>query len=202
MRKITKKDKFLRFIALCFGFFSLSFGSIFDSELDCSLLKGVKEFEGHYYGISDYTMGYEEALLLTENSNAYLAIPDSKAENEFLSSLLTDNGLKTAFIGIYDSSYIANYCYDNAKCVFDDARFRTALNKPIYFKNWAANEPNNKVDENDKSEADFSKFKGEHYVVLQSNGKWADVGFKDRHNAIFEFDEAPSCFNQNTGGQE
>lgn len=190
---------------VCIGiiaFISLSFGSIFDTELDCALMGKVSEFEGHYYAISSYTMSFEEALILTENTNAYIAIPESKEENEFLTNLLLSNELEIAFIGIYDSSCIANYCYSDDKCVFDDSRFRTIKNKPMYYKNWADKEPNNKANINDK-EANFSKFKGEHYVILLKNGKWADVGFEERHNILFEFDEKPNCFTPiNTGEKE
>lgn len=184
------------------SFMSLSFGSIFDTELDCALMGKVSEFKGHYYAISSYPMSFEEALILTENTNAYIAIPDSKEENEFLINLFHFNKLEAAFIGIYDSAYIANYCYSDDKCVFDDARFRTMKNKPIYYKNWADKEPNNKANVNDMAK-DFSKFKGEHYVILRKDGKWADVGFEERHNIIFEFDKEPQCFTQtNTGEKE
>ena len=147
-------------------------------------------------------MGFEEALILTENTNAYIAIPDSKEENEFLTNLLHSDELEAAFIGIYDSAYIANYCYSDDKCVFDDARFRTMKNKPMYYKNWADKEPNNKANANDTAK-DFSKFKGEHYVILRKDGKWADVGFEARHNIIFEFDTEPQCsIDTNKGEKE
>lgn len=182
-------------------FVSIGFASIFDMELDCTLMGKVSEFQGHYYGISSYPMAYEEALILTESTNAYLAIPDNKEENEFLQSLLQSQNIEYgAFIGIYDSFYTANYCFSNDKCVFDDSRFRTIFNKPMYYKNWAEQEPNNQADESGK---DFSKFKGEHYVILQTaDGKWADVGFERRFNAIFEFDKKSNCFIQIDAGEK
>lgn len=200
MRKITQ-SLFNGFIAtMCLA--NLSLASIFDSELDCALMGKVSEFDGHYYAISAYPMGFEEAMILTDNTTAYISVPDSKEENEFLKSLLDLNDINAAFIGIYDKSYIANYCYSNDKCVFDDARFRTIKNKPIYFKNWADNEPNNQADTNSTAK-DFSKFKGEHYVILRKDGKWADVSVERREYVIFEFDEKPSCFTQtNTRRQE
>lgn len=196
MRKVKKV--FIGIVSLI----SFGFGSIFDAELDCTLMGKVSEFQGHYYAISSYAMSFEEALILTENTNAYIAIPDNKEENEFLANLLLSNELDFAFIGIYDSSYTANYCYGDDKCVFDDSRFRTIKNKPMYYKNWADKEPNNRADINDK-EANFSKFKGQHYGILYKNGKWADVSFKERYNVLFEFDLKPSCFTQiNVGEKE
>lgn len=78
MRKITK-SLFNGFIAaMCLA--NLSLASIFDSELDCALMGKVSEFGGHYYAISAYPMGFEEAIILTDNTTAYISVPDSKEE--------------------------------------------------------------------------------------------------------------------------
>ena len=189
------------FLALCVAN-SLFAWSIFKKELDCNIFSKVDAFEGHFYGITSYIMGYDEALILTEDAEAYIAIPDTKEENEFLLKFLDDKETQTAFIGIYDGTYTANYCVDDEKCAFDDRRFVTVKNKPIYYKNWADKEPNNKLAPQSENERDFSKKKGEHYVLLNKDGKWADVGLNERHKVILEFDEQPRCIIANTGAEQ
>ena len=168
---------------------------LLEKELDCSLFENISEFEGKYYAKSVSPMGLEEALSLIEHSNATIAIPKSKQENEFLTKLSNVNDdLNATFIGIYDPTYTANYCYEDDKCLFDVSRFVSLAKKPLYFRAFDEKEPNNRPLEQNAS--DFTKFKGEHYVVIKPNGKWADVGFKERHKVLFEFKSKPNCINE------
>ena len=57
MRKTMKR--LFNGVAAVICLANLSFASILDGELDCALMGKVSEFDGHYYAISAYPMGFE-----------------------------------------------------------------------------------------------------------------------------------------------
>lgn len=172
--------------------FSIVFVNLFAyADMPCFYIGTVKEFNGHYYAQSAKTMTFEEAYTLTKGSNAYLAVPNTKEENAFLSSMI-DIG-SNAFIGVADLSYTNNYCFEDTQCSYDDARFKDINNQPLIFKNWEDKQPDNKAKISDNG---IDKDKGEHFVILSSlSKKWSDVDSTAKYKALFEFETMPSCFN-------
>ena len=177
---------------------SLSFSQ---AAIQCKDYNDFKQFNGHYYTATVQKMTFEDARKLAEDSGGYLAIPDSKAENDFLSSLF--RGGQYAWIGVYDPSYISNYCVEgNAGCIYDDSRFKTVKGGPLTYKNWAQTQPDNLLKKYDivNGKERVSPL-GEHWVAMASPSRqWSDQGnhFGDTNNpvrnyALLEFDKIPDC---------
>lgn len=166
--------------------------SLAKAEIACYNLGTVKEFNGHYYALSAKTMTFEQANALSKGTNAYLAVPNTKEENAFLSSMV---GISSnAFIGVADLSYTNNYCLENKECNYDDSRFKGINNEPLSFKNWENKQPDNSAKSDDKA---TGKDKGEHFVILSNaTKKWSDVNSSAKYKALYEFETMPSCYNK------
>lgn len=182
--------------------FLLASSSLIGAELSCQHIGTVKKFDGHYYALSAKTMNFEEAYRLSFDTNAYLAVPNTKEENAFISTLV-DSG-SSAFIGVLDPNFTSNYCYDGQNCSYDDSRFKGVNNEPLTYKNFAEKEPDNRADKDNNLSG---QFKGEHFIIIDSSTrKWSDVSSEAKYKAIYEFDTMPSCYNDtsdsddNTGG--
>lgn len=181
-------------LILCSLITSSAFGIV------CSDYGDFKEFGGHYYSVTVKRLTFQKAKALAQKSGGYLAIPNSKAENDFITSLV--KGGQYAWIGIHDPNFTANYCHEIG-CVHDDSRFKTIKNEALIYKNWALHQPDNLVKAYDIVDG-ASKVAplGEHWVALASpNGKWADFGNHfDEHNnpiqqyAVYEFESMPECY--------
>lgn len=175
--------------------------SVLGYALNCSLIKDVKKWHGHYYTITVKRLTFLKAKQFAEANGGYLAIPNSQAENDFLKSLIPS--AKYAWIGVYDPQYTSNYCYDDTHCAFDDSRFTDIKGNPLTYTNWAKNQPDNLVKPYDiiNGKQMVSPL-GEHWVAMSStNGKWADFGnHYDEYNnpvkhfALIEFDKQPECY--------
>ncbi len=169
--------------------------------MNCSLVKNVKKWGGHYYTITTERLTWQQAKEFAEANGGYLAIPNSSAENSFLQSLIPKP--KYAWIGVYDPNYMTNYCYSDTNCAFDDSRFETIKGNPLTYKNWATDQPDNLVKPYDvyKGKTLVSPL-GEHWVAMAStNGQWADFGnHADEYNnpvkffALVEFNKMPDCY--------
>jgi conjugal transfer mating pair stabilization protein TraN len=169
--------------------------------LICSNYGDFKEYNGHYYTTTIKRLTFNDAKTFAQNSGGYLAIPNSQAENDFITSLV--RGGQYAWIGVYDPNYTSNYCYEGLTCAYDDSRFKTVKNSSLVYKNWATRQPDNLLKQYDIIDGiDKVSPLGEHWVALASpSGKWADFGnHLDEHNnpiqqyAIFEFDTMPECY--------
>ena len=168
--------------------------------IDCSNLNNITEYNGHYYITTTEKTTFTEAKLFAEQQGGYLAIPNDEEENNFLKNLIGGNN--EAWIGIWDSNLIDNYCYSESDCAFDDERFYDIKGDDLFYTNWDTNEPDNLVKAYDTvdGKAMVSPL-GEHWVVLNgSNGKWSDVGnHKEDFNnpykayALIEFDNLSEC---------
>ncbi|HEF6395378.1 TPA: conjugal transfer protein TraN [Campylobacter jejuni] len=177
---------------------SLSFSQ---AAIQCTDYNDFKQFNGHYYTATVQKMTFEDAKKLAEDSGGYLAIPDSKAENDFLSSLF--RGGQYAWIGVYDPSYTSNYCVEGSSgCIYDDSRFKTVKGNPLTYKNWAQTQPDNLLKKYDIVDGkERVSPLGEHWVAMASpSGQWSDQGnhFGDTNNpvrnyALLEFDKIPDC---------
>jgi hypothetical protein len=176
--------------------------SVLSYAINCSLIKDVKKWHGHYYTITTKRITFLEAKQFAENSGGYLAIPNNKAENDFLKSLIPSP--KYAWIGVYDPQYTSNYCYEgDDNCAYDDSRFVDIKGNPLTYTNWADNQPDNLVKSYDiYNGKQMVSPLGEHWVAMAStNGKWADFGnhYNEynnpvKHFALIEFDKQPECY--------
>lgn len=185
-------------------FIAFSFSYLFG--IDCNSMSSVSTFNGHYYAKTNTRTTYDTIRVSAVNDKAYLAIPNSAEENEFIKSLVGGN--TEAWIGVFDPNHAKNYCFDNVSCFFDDTRFRDVKGQVLTYKNWAAYEPNNFVDYGDMENniAVVSPL-GENWVVMNgNNGQWHDVGNHKisnqnprNHIAVIEFDTKPICFNESDG---
>jgi len=180
---------------------SLSVLFSFSYAINCSLVQNVKKWGEHYYTITANRLTWQQAVDFARESGGYLAIPNSAAENEFLKSLIPTP--KYAWIGVYDPSYMSNYCYEGGSCLYDDSRFRDIKGNALTYTNWAINQPDNLVKTYDiVNGKQMVSPLGEHWVAMSSlNGKWADFGnHADEYNnpvkfyALIEFDKMPDCY--------
>lgn len=170
------------------------------SILQAACTDEVVQYGGHYYSITNTRMTFNEAKQAAENSNGYLAIPNSEAENNFIKNLIGGN--RTAWIGIHDPNKMTNYCYPGTECAYDASRFRDINNNVLSYANWNSYEPNNYVYIEDvQNGTPMVSPLGEHWVAMFGNsGKWADTGNhmqvspKIMHFAVFEFDTKPDCY--------
>lgn len=188
-------------------FIAFSFSYLFG--IDCNSMSNISTFNGHYYAKTNTRAAYDTIRVSAINDKAYLAIPNSAEENNFIKSLVGGN--TEAWIGVFDPNHAKNYCYDNGTCFFDDARFRDVKGQVITYRNWASYEPNNFVEasdiENNLATVDPL---GENWVIMNGNtGQWYDVGNHKssnqnprNHVAIVEFDEKPICLNESDGVTE
>lgn len=196
---------FFSFKKTCFVFlagFSLSYGA----GITCTDYNDFKQYNGHYYTATVKKMSFDEAKKLAQDSDGYLAIPDSKAENDFLTSLV--KGANFAWIGIHDSNYTQNFCKEgSAGCIYDSSRFTSVKGSALTYKNFADKQPDNLLKQYDivNGKEKVSPL-GEHWVALASpSGQWADLGnhFGTNENpiknyALLEFDKLPDCMGGGT----
>ena len=187
----------------------IAFSFTYLFAIDCNSMSSVSTFNGHYYAKTNSRTSFDTIRVSAQNDKGYLAIPDSKEENEFIKTLVGGN--TEAWIGIFDPNYAKNYCYDNASCFFDDARFRNVKSQVLTYKNWASYEPNNFLENTDiENNLAVVDPLGENWVIINGNtGQWYDVGNHKnsnqnprKHVAIVEFDEKPICFNESDGVTE
>jgi len=169
--------------------------------LNCSSVTDIKKYNGHYYTITAHKLTFLEAKQFAEANGGYLAIPNSAEENNFLKSLIPTP--KYAWIGVYDPSYMSNYCYEGGSCLYDDSRFVDIKGNALIYTNWANNQPDNLVKSYDiLNGKQLVSPLGEHWVAMSSiDGKWGDFGnHADEYNnpvkfyALIEFESMPECY--------
>jgi conjugal transfer mating pair stabilization protein TraN len=180
---------------------TLLFIPIISFALNCSLVREVKEYGGHYYAVTTGATTFLEAKKFAEDNGGYLAIPNSNGENSFIQSLIPKPNY--AWIGVYDPDYTTNYCYEGDTCAYDNDRFIDIKGNGLSYTNWADKQPDNLVKHYDifKGKQMVSPL-GEHWVAMSSvTGEWGDFGnHKDEYTnpikflAIIEFEEMPECY--------
>lgn len=159
------------------------------------------QHDGHYYTVTKNRVKFSDAKALAENSNGYIAIPDSAAENDFLKTLIP--GGEFAWVGLYDPNYSDSYCYSTGGCPTNPGRFRTVKGTIPSFNNWMGGQPDNMVYEYDVYNGNQMVLPlGEHWAAMAFTGLWQDDGNHAsdnnnpvKHIALFEFDTAPECYN-------
>jgi len=165
--------------------------------MQCTDFGEFKHYGEHYYAITGAKFSFAHAKQIAENNGGYLAIPNTAAENTFLSS-----SFGTAWIGIYDPSLSqSGLCYWGQTYPHNTARFKTVKNEPLSYTNWISGEPNNALYEYDiVGGKQMVSPLGEHWIVLGENGQWGSFGNHAQENnnpvqfkAIFEFDSKPEC---------
>jgi len=176
----------------------LVFFTFLNAQSKCPDIKDLKQYNGHYYGITTNTMSFDEAKKFAQSKGGYLAIPNSVDENNFLKSIV--GGRKGAYIGIYDPNYSSNYSYSKGQKK-NPQRFVDIKGNKLSYSNWQSTQPDNLVEEYDVYDRKQRVSPlGEHWGVLDGNsGKWWDDGNhfsrgKAKHYALIEFDKAPECF--------
>ncbi|MCR2114037.1 conjugal transfer protein TraN [Campylobacter upsaliensis] len=200
-----KKFSFLsKSSILLLASFSFSYGA----GITCTDYNDFKQFNGHYYTATVKKMTFDEAKKLAKDSGGYLAIPNSKTENDFLVSLV--KGANFAWIGIHDSNYTQNFCKEgSAGCIYDSSRFKTIKGEALSYKNFASKQPNNLLKQYDivNGKEKVSPL-GEHWVAMAApSGQWADLGnhFGTNENpiknyALLEFEKLPDCAGGGSSG--
>lgn len=173
--------------------------------LNCTELKDLKQYNNHYYAITKNTFTFDEAKKYAEDNSGYLAIPNDLNENTYLKALI--GGGDGAWIGIYDSSNSANYCYSIGTDCNRQSYYVDIKNNTLSYANWDIYEPNNYVHQYDVSGGkQLVSPLGEHWTVLNgNNGKWNDFGNHINNNnnpakyrALVEFDAKPDCYDAPT----
>ncbi len=178
--------------------------SISSFAINCSSFGGeFKEFDGHYYVLTN-KMSFEKAKQFAIANDGYIAIPNNKAENDFLKSFINSNA--ESWIGIYDPNYSQNFCLTNNCFSTNRLRFKTVKNGNLVYQNWDYNDVENKIIDGDQTigidGVRLIVTLGEPYVLISGNsGLWRDWGthfisgdnpYKER--AIIEFESKPECF--------
>lgn len=168
------------------------------AESSCSDVKDLKQHNGHYYGISNKKMTFNNAKKFAEQKGGYLAIPNSAAENAFLKSIL--GGRNGGWLGIYDPSDSSDYSFYVGEKV-NASRFKTIQDSALTYSNWQPTQPDNFVHEYDVFQGTQRVAPlGENWVAMDGNsGRWWDHGnhYTDGDAlfyALMEFDTMPSCF--------
>jgi|GEM_PF-983095 len=172
--------------------------TVLNAQSKCPDIKDLKQYNGHYYGITINTMSFDEAKKFAQSKGGYLAIPNSADENNFLKSIV--GGRKGAYIGVYDPNYSSNYSYFKGQNK-NPQRFVDIKGNKLSYSNWQSTQPDNLVEENDVYDGKQRVSPlGEHWAVVDGNsGKWWDDGNhfsrgKAKHYALIEFDKVPKCF--------
>ncbi|MCV3418225.1 conjugal transfer protein TraN [Campylobacter lari] len=215
LSKLFYKDTLIDFFKIKMNFLkftvilSMSF-SFSQAGIQCTDYNDFRKFGNHYYTVSVKKLTFLDAQALAEKSGGYLAIPNTKDENNFITSLV--KGGEYAWIGIYDPDYTSNYCKEgNVGCFYDDSRFKTVKNSSLTYRNWADKQPDNLLKQYDiVDDKERVSPLGEHWVALASpSGEWADFGnhFGDmnnpiKHYAVYEFDSMPPCYDKPTPDPE
>jgi len=169
------------------------------NAMNCSEYGSFKTYGGHYYTVTQKKFTFLEAKQFAVLNGGYIAIPNTQEENIFLSGIIQRD---MAWIGIHDPNYIKNFCVNGVNCMSNSARFKTVKGENLLWSNWKEKEPNNAVyddDYNIEGKPLVSPL-GEYWVVLNTLGKWFDVGNHIggnskiiKHQAILEFDTVPQC---------
>jgi len=169
-----------------------------NAQSKCPSIKDLKQYNGHYYGITTNTMSFDEAKKFAQSKGGYLAIPNSASENNFLKSIV--GGRKGAYIGVYDPNYSSIYSYFKGQKK-NPQRFVDIKGNKLSYSNWQSTQPDNLVEEYDVYDGKQRVSPlGEHWVVIDGNsGKWWDDGNhfsrgNAKHYALIEFDKIPDCF--------
>jgi hypothetical protein len=84
-----------------------------------------QDFNGHRYFKSTTNKTFSEARRIADSLGGYLAIPDNKAENDFLKTFIDSD----TWIGVTDE--------------ITEGTWRDIFNNPLGYTNWNTGEPNN-----------------------------------------------------------
>ena len=164
----------------------IAFSFTYLFAIDCNSMSSVSTFNGHYYAKTNSRTSFDTIRVSAQNDKGYLAIPDSKEENEFIKTLVGGN--TEAWIGIFDPNYAKNYCYDNASCFFDDARFRNVKSQVLTYKNWASYEPNNFLENTDIDSLDLVHFGLVKNEMIKRGFLQENITNLNDYNASYLFD--------------
>ena len=134
---------------------------------------GAVAFQGHSYYIFDGNCNtWEEAQKYCKSRGGYLAVIESREEDDFLFSYMVDSGRSEVYFGLSDAK--------------SEGDWRWVDNKKSSYQNWGVNddgeiEPNKALDDKKYAEYDASLI----------SGRWNDCGFgRDTSAYICEWDYA------------
>ena len=134
---------------------------------------GAVAFQGHSYYIFDGNCNtWEEASKYCKSRGGYLAVIESREEDDFLFSYMVDSGRSEVYFGLSDAK--------------SEGDWRWVDNKKSSYQNWGVNddgeiEPNKALDDEKYAEYDASLI----------SGRWNDCGFgRDTSAYICEWDYA------------
>ncbi len=140
---------------------------------DTSKYRGFVYYNNKTYALTTYQDFWENfsnlVVVLDEDTNSLLTV------------LLSYYSVSSAWIGLYDPNRTQNFgVVDSSRFVWRDGSF-------VAYTNWGNGEPDNYVDQSDLGVVPIL---GEHWVEMDSSGKWSDTGY----HASFGGSYAPSRY--------
>ena len=109
----------------------------------------AKEYRGKFYKVFPQQATWLEARVRCQKIGGHLAVVKSEEENQFLTSLMKNQGVTVAWLGATDELV--------------EGRWAWVDGEPLRYNNWNPGQPNNKQGR-------------EHYMVMivANDGKWSD----------------------------
>ena len=133
--------------------------------------KGAVTFEDHSYYIFDNNCSsWEEAGAYCKSRGGYLAVINSKQEDDFLFEFMLDSGRNEVYFGFSDAGSEGNW--------------RWVDNKSSSYLNWGINDDGEIEPNKDAMDENYAE-----YDVSLISGRWNDCGFgRDTSAYICEWD--------------
>jgi conjugal transfer mating pair stabilization protein TraN len=104
------------------------------------------------------------------NSFSLAVVPDS-AVNSLLQSIISYNGISSAWIGLYNPQMSTDY-----NTVNPDRPYSWVNGSTLSYTNWASGEPNNALSSQSMGVVPQDDY-GQHWIEMESNGQWNDTGY-------------------------
>jgi len=159
-------------------------------DIECSELDERVENSGRC-NTSDYDSFFlykDNTYALTKGSvefgtENHVKILDDK-HNEIVTSILQSKGIGLAWLGATDKGKSTRYDY------IDKSRFEWLDLAKLKYSNFDENEPDNRLDQ---SSIGVSPIYGEHWLAIDDNGLWSDIGYnsdgtpKTLHSVVMFF---------------
>lgn len=149
----------------------------------------TKKYTG-FFSINGDTFAVTTSPVLYNREKKNLAKINNEVENKLIQNMLNIHGINTAWIGAEDKKRSSNYNQINS------ARFSWQDNTDIEYSKWETNQPDNNFD---TSLTGIVPVYGEHWTVINSNGKWSDTSIYNRDlsekqlHAVVRFHGILSC---------
>lgn len=138
---------------------------------DVNIPKGAVTFQDHsYYIFDDNCSSWEEARDYCKSRGGYLAVINSKQEDDFLFEFMLDSGRNEVYFGFSDAEAEGNWKWVD--------------NKSSSYLNWGINDDGEIEPNQDAKDENYAE-----YDASLISGRWNDCGFgRDTTAYICEWD--------------